>query len=347
MAEPLSFLIIGAGAIGSYVGGSLALSGHRVIFLDRPQAVAQIRARGMRFRLPNGEFSLSPNLVESISEALAQGPFDAGIFSVKSYHTEAAIGPLIPYAAHLPPVVCLQNGVDNEPLLARGLGAEKVIAGTVTTAIGIPAPGTVAVERLRGIGVAMEPQSPLRELATRTKLAMDQAGLKASLFPRPADMKWSKMLTNLTANATSAILDMTPAEVFAHPGLVRLEIQQQRETLAVMRAIGAGVTSLPGTPVKLFAFAVRYLPVALVQPLLIRAIGRGRGGKMPSLHIDLHNGNPLSEVIALNGAVVAHGKRAGIPTPINQRLTETMLRLAKGEIPLDTFAKQPDKFLGL
>lgn len=66
---------------------------------------------------------------------------------------------------------------------------------------------------------------------------------------------------------------------------------------------------------------------------------------MPSLHIDLHKGNPQSEVIALNGAVAAHGQRAGIATPINQKLNDILIGLARRDIPLTTFAKQPDKLL--
>ena len=350
MSSSLSFLIIGAGAIGSYVGGSLALHGSRVVFLDRPQAVAQLRAQGMRLKLPDGEQTLSPILATSISEALALGPFDAGIFSVKSYHSESALAPLVPFAGQLPPIVCLQNGVDNEPLLMQALGADKVIAGTVTTAIGRPAPGVTAVERLRGIGLAVEPHSHLRSLAMHIKTAMDQAGLQAALYPRPADMKWSKLLTNLTANATAAILDMTPAEIFAHPGLVRVEIAQQREALRVMQALGVRVTSLPGTPVPLFAFAVKRLPLFLAQPVLQRAIGRGRGGKMPSLHIDLYGGSaaggkPQSEVVYLNGAVAAHGAQAGVQTPVNRFLNDTLLSLVKGVIPMSTFNKQPDNLL--
>jgi 2-dehydropantoate 2-reductase len=341
--QSLSFLIIGAGAIGSYVGGSLALHRQRVVFLDRPEAVAQIRMRGITLRLPDGEFALAPTLAASIEEALALGPFDAGIFSVKSYHTEGAIHPLLPFTTQLPPIVCLQNGVDNEPLLAHALGAEKVLAGTVTTAIGLPAPGVVAVERLRGLGLASEAHHSI--LATRIHAAMTQAGLQPVLYPRPAEMKWSKLLTNLTANATSAILDLSPAEIFSHPGLVRLELVQQRETLAVMRALGIRVVNLPGTPVRLFAFAVRALPLTLAQPILKRAVGGGRGGKMPSLHIDLHRGNPQSEVSALNGAVATHGQRVGVATPVNRVLTEILRALTTGKLPLNTFAKQPDKFL--
>ena len=116
-------------------------------------------------------------------------------------------------------------------------------------------------------------------------------------------MKWSKLLTNLIANATSAILDMTAPEVFADSKLYALEIGMLRECLAVMDVQGIPVVDLPGTPVRLLEFAAR-LPFWLSKPLFSRAAGSGRGRKLPSFHIDLYSGRGTSEVEYLNGAVV-------------------------------------------
>jgi 2-dehydropantoate 2-reductase len=159
-------------------------------------------------------------------------------------------------------------------------------------------------------------------------------------------MKWSKMLTNLPANATAAILNMTAGEVFSHPGLFRLEMQMLREALAVMKALGIHVVDLPGTPTRLLALGIR-LPAFISKPLLAKAVGGGRGGKMPSFHIDLHSGRGKSEVEWLNGAVVRHGKKAGVPTPVNQMLTETLMALTRGEIALAEISRQPEKLLTL
>jgi 2-dehydropantoate 2-reductase len=353
---PLKVLVFGAGAIGTYVGGSLALHGHRAVFIERPEIATDIRQRGLFIKTedergidreaPSLSFTIHPSsfdCVSSIGEALALGPFDVAIFALKSYDTQSAIAELqssIRNLQSLPPFLCLSNGVDNEPALAAVLGPENVIAGSVTSAIGRHAAGNIVIERKRGIGVAAgNPLSP------RLAAAFNQAGLNAHLYPSAADMKWSKMLTNLLANATSAILDMTPTEIFAHPGLCRLEIEQLREAMRVMAAVRIRVVNLPKTPVRALAFAVRYLPVALTRPVLQRAVGRGRGGKMPSFHIDLHAGRGQSEVGYLNGAVVRHGEQLGIPIPVNRLLNETLLALTKGEIPLAAFAHQPEKLL--
>jgi 2-dehydropantoate 2-reductase len=157
-------------------------------------------------------------------------------------------------------------------------------------------------------------------------------------------MKWSKLLTNLLANATSAILDMTPAQVFAHPGLYRLEIEGLHEALRVMAAQSLRVVDLPGTPVRLLALGAR-LPYFISKPLMQRSVGSGRGGKMPSFHIDLHSGRGKSEVDYLNGAVVRFGERLGTPTPVNKLLCETLLGLTEGEITIETYRHRPERLL--
>jgi 2-dehydropantoate 2-reductase len=114
----------------------------------------------------------------------------------------------------------------------------------------------------------------------------------------------------------------------------------------VMDAQNIPVLDLPGTPVRALAFAAR-LPVWLSKPLLGRAAGSGRGAKMPSFHIDLHSGRGRSEVDFLHGAVVRAGEKAGIATPVNKILTEILLDLTSGRLPLDQFSHQPDKLLDL
>ncbi|HNT23022.1 MAG TPA: 2-dehydropantoate 2-reductase [Anaerolineales bacterium] len=338
----LRWLVFGAGAIGTYIGGSLALHGQEVIFLEQPAVAQELRARGLRLQLPDGEHHLpQPKICASIEEALTHWPFDVAVFALKSYDTQAALQSLAPHTSQLPSFLCLQNGVDNEPALAAVIGPDKVISGTVSSAVGRRAAGDIALERLRGMGVAKG--HPLSE---RMVGILTAAGLNARLYLRAADMKWSKMLTNLTANATSAILDLPPAEVFAHPGLCRLEIEQLREALRVMAAQRIRVVDLPGTPVRLLALGMR-LPPALARPLLQRGVGRGRGGKMPSFHIDLHSGRGKSEVNYLNGAVVRAGESLGIPTPVNRLLNDTLLALTQGQLKPEAFAHQPHQLLRL
>lgn len=337
----LKILSIGAGAIGTYIGGSLARTGHEVVFLERPTAAERLKQKGLQLDLKEEKYRLTTPLVSTeIEEALAHGRFDAALFALKSFDTDSALQNLKPFAALLPPLLCLQNGVENEAKITRILGDEKVIAGTVTSAIGRRDVGDVVLERLRGVGVADG-----HHLSAQLVRAMDQAGLNARLYASAPDMKWSKMLTNLLANASSAILEMTPGEIFANPALFRLEIMQLREALQVMDASNIRVVDLPGTPVRALAFAVRYLPLWLSKLLLQRSVGRGRGTKMPSFYIDLHSGRGQTEVDYLNGAVVRAGERSGIPTPVNNLLTTTLTQLTLEKIPRSTFSHQSELLL--
>jgi 2-dehydropantoate 2-reductase len=345
--SPLNILVFGAGAIGTYIGGSLALAGHRLTFVEQPAVAEILRGRGLKLDLSadrrRGERSVfeirDAEIVDSLESALAGPRFDAAIFALKSFDTLPALESLKPFRDALPPILCLQNGVDNEPAIAEALGADKVIYGTVTSAIGRGGPGEITLEKLRGVGVAHS-----SELSARIYLAMEEAMLNCWFFPNAAEMKWSKLLTNLLANPTSAILNMTAAEVYAHPGLYRLEIEQLRECLAVMKAQGLDVVDLPGTPVRALKLAAQ-LPAWLSKPFLSKAAGAGRGAKMPSFHIDLYAGRTQSEVIYLHGAVVRAGEKFGVPTPVNKLLTETLLALAEKRLPLEAYARQPETLL--
>jgi len=345
----LKILTFGAGAIGTYIGGSLALAGHQVVFVDKPAKVEELRARGLRLDLTldkrrntKDATTINPSsfvIVASLEEALRYGPFDLALFALKSFDTQAALDGLKPFADKMPPILCLSNGVSNEPSIAEALGSDKVIYGTVTTAIGKRGAGDIVLERLRGIGIAKG-----HALSEKLVATFNWAYLNAKLFNDAASMKWSKMLTNLIANPTSAILDMTAAEVFANKDLYKLEIDMLKECVAVMKAQGIEVVDLPGTPVRALAFATA-LPLWLSKPFLSRAAGAGRGNKMPSFHIDLHSGRGKSEVEYLHGAVVRAGVKFNVPTPVNKVLTETLLALTKKEIPLEEFAHKPEKLL--
>jgi 2-dehydropantoate 2-reductase len=337
----LRFLCFGAGAIGTYIGGSLAKSGQKVVFLDRPGMVEQLQRDGLYLDILGAESHLeSIEAAASLDAVLAKGPFDFGILAVKAFDTQAFADQLRPYAAQLPPVISFQNGVENEPLLAAALGQEKVVYGSVTSAVGRRAVGNIVLEKHRGVGVAGE----LPMMPTLVD-AMNAAELNTKLYHNASAMKWSKMLTNLQTNASSAILNMLPSQVLADPRLYRLEMLQLREALAVMDALHLPVVNLPGTPVRLLAWMVESLPFAISQPLAQVFLGRGRGAKKPSFLIDLEAGRDKSEVDYLNGAVVRFGERLGVPTPVNRALNQTLDAIVRGEKDWAEFSGKPEALL--
>lgn len=338
----MNVLFFGAGAIGTYIGGSLMLSGHSVRFVEQPGPARLLRERGLRLEIEGRNHALPAGPVhESTADALREFGAEVIVFALKSFDTPAAVDALLPLRGHLPPALSLQNGVENEPELARAFGAGNVIAGTVTSAVGRAAAGEIRLERKRGLGVAAG-----HPLSAPLASAFARAGLNARLYPHAAGMKWSKMLTNLLANASSAILGMTPLEIFSHPKLFEMETRMLRECLAVMRARNAPLTDLPGTPVRLLGLAAERIPAALARPFLARAVGGGRGAKMPSFYLDLESGRGQTEVRYLNGAVDRLGREAGVEAPVNRGLTAVLEDLAAGRAERSAFARNPGVLLG-
>ena len=340
-SSSIRFVVIGLGAIGTYIGTSLIHAGQKVVFIERPEIAAQQNEVRLVLQGVDGQVITEKAQVRTIgADLFPGGTSTVVILAVKSFDTASAAGALQPYADRIEAVVSLQNGVDNEVLLAQALGAHKVISATVTSSISRRDVGDVVVERLRGIGLAEG-----HALTDALAAIFNQAGLKARTYRNALSMKWSKLLTNLQANAVPAVTGLTPVEVFAHPGLFKIEILQLREALAVMRALNLDVVNLPGAPVRLLAWMVEFLPLRLAQPLARRFLAGGRGGKMPSLYIDLKQGRVQTEVGDLNGAVIRYGEKLGVPTPVNRFLYDTMIKILSGEIQQNYYERDPDKLV--
>lgn len=338
----MKILCFGAGAIGSYIAGSLALIGNPLIYVEQPQFIANLKENGVRIEDINGEMHHLKRFdaYGSAEEAFARhDDIDLVITAVKGFNTDDVIRALKPFSARIPAILSLQNGVENEEKYAAVFGEEKVIPCSICTAISRGEQGAIKVAKLRGMGIA--DTHPICPVLVRECC---EAGLKAKLMNDGPAMKWSKMISNLLSNAASAIFNMTPAEVFSDPESYELEIKQLRETLAVMKAMNISLVNIPGVPIKLLCFAVTSLPSFLAKPALVKAVGGGRGSKMPSFYIDLHAGRKESEVEFLNGAVVRYGSKNGVPTPVNQAYYEVLTKLSAGELPLNTYERNPKAF---
>ena len=351
----MNILIIGAGAIGGYLGGKLAAQ-HSVTIYDRARLVDAIRARGLRIIEPEGEATVTNlSAFTSLEEVFAHTPhFDLALCCVKAYDTAEAIAPLRPYADRIAMWLTPQNGVANEELLGQLFGREKVIAGTVLNPISIPEVGAVRLEmRKGGLGLApIEPAHPTHALAGSARVgpvvdAIGSIGLPLRVYADYRGMKWSKLLLNLLGNATSAILDMNTLEAFADRRVFAIEVAALREAIAVMDALKVKAVTLPGYPVPLLVLALRHLPLAVLQPVLRRMAKSGRGAKLPSLLIDLNAGRPKSEIDDLNGAVSAASQPSGVKTPVNDALTATVRDLVSGKTDRAAWRRQIDRLVAL
>ena len=341
----MKVLIIGGGAIGCLLSARVAAAGHAVTLVARPVTVDAIRADGLRLVEADGQV-VSPQVqtAAALADAFTGGPpFDLAVVSVKAYDTASLAADLHNALPAPPPVLSVQNGVGNEETLAAALDA-PILAGTLTTPVEVLAPGHVRVAR-PSYKFAVAP-GPGAVDAERVADLFRDAGFATQVFEDYRSLKWCKLLMNILANAQPAILGYTPSQIFADKALGNLEVEAWREALAVMAAQRISTIPLAGYPLPQIAPLVRHLPMALVRPVLGRAIAGGRGSKMPSLTYDLHpKRRGRSEVSWLNGAVAAQARELGLHAPVNDTLTHVLLDLAEGRASIESWAGQPERLL--
>lgn len=337
-------LVYGAGAIGGFVGAKLAQSGQPVALVCRPDTAAQINLQGLVLAEPGTLTTQHLPAFASLPEAMQHGErYDLVVLGMKSYDLAEAMAELAA-AGPMPPVILTtQNGIGVEEIVGHYAGADCVIAGAVTIPVRREAGNHLIVEKLgRGMGLSAVDGS---KAAAPVAGLLRQAGVDVALIEDYRAMKWSKALLNSMSNATSAILDMTPRELYRLPAIVKLESRMLFETLAVMERLRIPVVDLPGAPVRWLVRGMRLGPYLLRRAILRRGVAGSRGDKMPSFHMDLHSGRPQSEVVFHNGAIAEAGEREGMDVRVNRALNDTLLRLVDGQADPAWYARRPDRLL--
>ncbi|MFN8486945.1 MAG: ketopantoate reductase family protein [Caldilineaceae bacterium] len=332
----MNFLIIGAGAIGCLVGGKLAQHGYAVTLVGRPRFAQVVREQGLILRDGQGSHTIrNLTVAGSLAEAFAQADhaYDLAVFTVKSYDTAQALSELTQAiqtaGVKLPVALSLQNGVGNEEALAAVFEDAKVIAGSISTPVSVPQPGVIQIDKAQyRVGLCPWQATGATAPTDAVQQALQKAGFTVTRYPEARGLKWTKLLMNIVGNATSAILNEAPREIFGDAQLLDVEIAALREALAVMGSAGINPVNFAKYPFKWLAPVIRYAPKGLIRKAL-RAQSGARGDKMPSLQIDLSAGKKQNEVSWLNGAVVRLGQAQSVRTPVNQLLTETVLTLVQ------------------
>ena len=324
-------LVVGAGAVGSFLGWAVAAGGGRTTLVRRGSAETPGTTVSLRLTRADGtESAVDVGVVPSV-EAAAGEPLDLVIVAVRQYDLADALSAL----AALPdvPVLTAQNGIGAEEAATEARPGAPLLAASVTASVERDPSGDVRVLRRGGVGLAAVRGEGAAELVERLATTLRDA----------AAMKWSKLVANLVANATSGILDMDPPSIYADPSLFELERDQLREALAVMRARHLRPVTLPGAPVPLLAIATS-LPAPLARAALRRVVGSARGGKDPSLRGAVQAGPP-TEAGWLNGSVARAGASLGVPTPVNDALARLADEAAADPERRAWFRQRPDRLL--
>src|SRR3954470_23294363 len=192
-------VVAGAGAIGCFVGGTLAAAGHRVAFLVRPRVKTEIE----RFGLLLTDFDGSETKLDPGRLALSEDPsifHSAGIVlvTVKSADTATVADQIAQHAPQDAAIVSLQNGVGNVALLQERLSGRQVLAGMVPFNVIAMGDGRFHRSTSGDIHVG--------EDAANTAAALSVPGLHLRASPDIAGVQWGKLILNLN-NALSALSD--------------------------------------------------------------------------------------------------------------------------------------------
>lgn len=320
----MKFCIVGAGAIGGYVGAKLAAAGEDVTFIARWKNLDAIRARGMTVKFHDGTV-LQATSAKATDSFAAVGPVDCVILALKAHQVEAVVHQLPPLFGPKTTVITMQNGipfwyfvnhggalagsrveaVDPRGVCLDGIPHERIIGCVVYPATELVAPGVV--QHIEG------ERFPLGELdgssSNRIKDLTDvfvKAGLKAPILDNIRNEIWLKLWGNLTFNPISALTHATLVDMCTDPHGRALATSMMQEAQAVAEKLGA-------------SFRV---------PLEKRIEGAAKVGKhKTSMLQDVEAGREV-EIDALVGAVVELGERAGVATPTIRAMYQAVKLLA-------------------
>jgi 2-dehydropantoate 2-reductase len=337
-------LVLGSGPVGSFLAWALAAGGADVSIVRRSASSSneQIDLAVVRRGAPLP----TARVVQLRTTPDAAAEPDIVVVAVKAFDVEDAIAtvPQWPRAA----ILTVQNGIGSEEVAQAARPGNQLIAGSLTASLDRLPDGRIRWRRRGGIGLAAVPAR--RDGATDGGLlaalvgVFRAGGLPARSLPDWRAMKWSKLVANLVANATSALVDEPPSVIYTDPGLYEVERSQLREAFAVLRGLGLRPVALPGASVPQLELALT-LPSALGRPILARIVGGARGGKDPSLRIGMTDGDDQSEIGWLNGAVARTGTALDIPAPVNRVLVDLVQAARSDPEVRARFRNRPDELV--
>jgi 2-dehydropantoate 2-reductase len=296
-------LVHGAGAVGGYFGALLARGGHEVTLVARGDNLAALRARGLTLHLGDDTLALPVYAVAAPAQA---PPAELILVCVKSYDTRAAAAALRPVVRPETVILSLQNGIENEEILARELGLPPLMVALTRIGVELVAPATIAYSG-RGTILFGEPDGSESPRARATAAAFAAAGVPHELRRDILVGAWEKLAWNAGFNAVTTLTRGTVADVLAEPGTRELVVAAMEETDAVATAAG---------------IAVRRTRTEAV----LRDSVSGLPDFRTSMLQDLLRSRRL-EHDALNGAVVRAGARNGVAVPVNRMLHALLARL--------------------
>ena len=321
----MKYAIVGAGAIGGYLGAKLSLAGEDVTFIARNKNLDAINARGFRLVLPDGSEQHAGD-VRAVQDMAEAEPQDVVLLTTKAHQVRDLLPGLRALFGPETIVVTMINGlpwwyfhklggpydgralssVDPDGALAAGIETERIIGSIVYPAAELVEPGVVKViEGNRfSLGELNGARTPRVEALAKSMMA---AGFKSPVSRDIRSEIWVKLWGNLSFNPISALTHATLEDICGFP--------QSRELAARMMTEAKAVGEKLGVEFK----------ISLEQRI---AGAESVGAHKTSMLVDVEHGRTL-ELQALVGSVVELGRITGTPTPTIDAIYAVTALLAK------------------
>ncbi len=319
----MNFIVLGAGAVGCYIGGRLAAAGRRVTLVGRPRIIEALASTGLQLKDLDGRPAHVPARHLTLATSLAAVRMDAPhvlLMCVKGGSTESAALEMAVCCPAGTPVISMQNGVDNVARIRAIAPRTRPMAGMVACNIAMPEEGTV--QRTTSGRFYMERNDTTREVAA----AFDAGGLPSTLARDMQPLQWGKLLLNLN-NPVNALSDLPLRTQLQDRDYRHVLANLQQEALMVMRRAGIRPARVAPVPPALLPRVLR-LPNWAFLRLAARML-RIDDAARSSMWDDLQYGRN-TEIHDLCGAIVRLAARHGVPAPYNAAMCEMVAAHRKG-----------------
>lgn len=321
----MKFAVVGAGAIGGYLGARLALAGEDVTFIARNRNLEAINARGFRLIEEDGS-ERHASTVRAVQRMTEAGPQDAVLLTLKAHQVRDVLPDLRALFGPQTMVVTMINGipwwyfhklagpyegrqlesVDPGGVIAQHIEPERIVGSIVYPASELLEPGVVKVIEGNRFSVG-ELDGARSERVEALSQALMKAGFKAPVARDIRSELWVKLWGNLSFNPISALTHATLEQICRFGPTRELAAAMMREAQAVAEKLG-----------------VRF-KITLEQRI---AGAEAVGAHKTSMLQDVEHGRAL-ELEALVGSVVELGRITETPTPTIQAIYAATSLLAR------------------
>ena len=308
--SPLRICILGAGAVGSLVGGQRRAGGLEVSLAGRAPHIETIRRNGLRMTDPNsvwhqGVVGGFRELLASLDHCQPAG-FDLIAITTRTTETAAATGQALRALAPGGLLLSIQNGLGNWEAMAEVAGWERVVGGILNTGVELAAPGHVNVTVQSFplmIGRPPPPEAPDQGRIAALVARLAAAGVPVENPPDIRARQWRKLMYNCALNAPATVRDGKYSVLLGDP-----EARADQEAIVAECYAVAGALRIPLDPPGLPEF----------HHWFFEGVFPATADHVPSMLAHMRAGK-APEIEALNGAVALLGRQAGVPAPVNER----------------------------